>query len=185
MAFVFNAASGSSTANSYVTVAEADDYFAGTLGLSNWTALSAARKQGALVQATNRIDSESFGGQLTDRTQQVLQWPRSYVLTRDTRTSATNTFEVNGYYYRDPVIIPREIKQATFELAYHYIIKDSGEFTVDDNDLETLTSYKVGPLDLGIKDGIKADRLPTKVTNLLKALGANGWLAGQPLRFTA
>jgi len=185
MAFTFNATAGSDSANSYATVQEADDYFAGTLGLSDWSALSLAKKQAVLVQATNRLDCERYGGQLTDRYVQALQWPRAYVLSRDATVNTDNSFDVNSFYYRSPDVIPREVKQAMFEQAYHYILKDAGEYTVDDNDLETLTNYKVGPLDLAIKDGLRADRLPTKVQNLLKAIGPNGWFAGQPLRFTA
>lgn len=185
MAFVFNATPGSATANSYVSVAEADDYFAGTLGLSNWTVLTVQRKQAALVQATNRLDCERYGGQLTDQYTQVLQWPRSYIFSRDSNVNPGTTFDIASFYYRDSNTIPREVKQATFELAYHYVLKDTGEFTMDDNDLETLTSYKVGPLDLGVKDGVKADRIPTKVAALLRALGPNGWMSGQSLRFTA
>jgi len=184
MTFAYDATAGSSTANSYISVAEADDYFAAHLESSFWS-ISAAKKQAALVQATNRIDREKFGGQLTNRIVQKLQFPRSYVLTRDTRTSPVATFETLGYYYRDPNTIPNEIKQATCEMALYLLKRVGGEFTVDDNDLETLSNYKVGPLDLAIKDGIKADRLPTTVQDLLRALGENGWLAGQPLKFTA
>jgi hypothetical protein len=185
MAFVFDAAPGSSTANSYVSVAEADDYFAAHLESSFW-AISAAKKQAALVQATNRIDREKFGGQLTARNTQKLQFPRSYVLSRDSMMVNPDFSDAsNAYYYRNPNTIPHEVEQATCEMALYYLKQISGEYSVDDNDLETLTNYKVGPLDLAIKDGIKADRLPTRVAELLKALGSNGWLAGQSLRYTA
>ena len=185
MAFTFDADTGSSTANSYISVADADDYFAAHLESSFW-AIPAAKKQAALVQATNRIDREKFGGQLTHRNIQRLQFPRSYVLSRDSMMVNPDFNDAyNTYYFRNPDIIPEEVKQATCEMALYYLKQISGEFTVDDNDLETLNNYKVGPLDLAIKDGIKADRLPTRVAQLLKALGSNGWLAGQSLRFTA
>jgi hypothetical protein len=185
MAFVFDPTAGSSTANSYISVADADDYFAAHLESSFW-AISTTKKQAALVQATNRIDREKFGGQLTQRNVQKLQFPRSYVLSRDAAMVNPDFSDAtNGFYFRSPTTIPAEVEQATCEMALYYLKQIGGEFTVDDNDLETLTNYKVGPLDLAIKDGIKADRLPTRVAQLLKALGSNGWLSGQPLRFTA
>lgn len=186
MAFIFDSTSGGANANSYLAVAEADDFFAAHLDSSFWS-ITTTKKQAALVQASNRIDREYFGGQLTQRNTQRMQWPRSYVLTRDSSGSVTPDFNdaLNSYYFRAPTVIPLEIKQATCEMALYYLKQNSGEFTVDDNDLETLTNYKVGPLDLAIKDGIKADRLPTTVQQYLKALGSNGWTSGQPLSFTA
>lgn len=183
--FTFDSTAGGANANSYVSVADADDFFAAHLESSFW-AIPTAKKQAVLVQATNRIDREKFGGQLTQRNTQRLQFPRSYVLSRDTvMVNPDFNDAYNAYYFRNPTTIPLEVKQATCEMALYLLKRASGEFTVDDNDLETLTNYKVGPLDLAIKDGIKADRLPTTVQQYLVALGSNGWLAGQPLRFTA
>ena len=119
--------------------------------------------------ATNRIDAETFQGRRTDLTQS-LQWPRSWVVARD--------FNV------DSDIIPRELKIATFEMALHYLKMKAGEFTVDENDLETLDKYKIGPLDVQIKANIKADRIPTKVKQLLKAIGPHAWSGDSQLAFT-
>ncbi len=185
MAFVFDSTVGGANSNSFVSVSDGDDFFAAHLESDWWTALSTGKKQAALVQATNRIDRERFGGQMTQRFIQRLSFPRLYVVCRDYNISPTDSFAIDGIYYRNPNTIPREVKEATCEMALYYIKQAAGENTVDDNDLETLKNYKVGPLDLAIKDGIKADRLPTKVAELLLAIGPNGWLAGQPLRFTA
>lgn len=182
--FTFDSTVGGANANSYVSVAEADDFFAAHLDSSFWS-IPAAKKQAALVQATNRIDREQFGGQLTDRNTQRLQFPRSYICVRDANVDATFNDAFNSFYFRSPTIIPLELKQATCEMALYLLKRQAGEFSIDDNDLETLTNYKVGPLDLAIKDGVKADRLPTSVQQLLKAIGPNGWLSGQSLKFTA
>lgn len=164
MAFVFDSTAKSATANSYVSVSEADDYFAAHLDSNFWpTALK--DKQAALVMATNRIDAENFQGRRTELTQS-LQWPRSLVVARDSN------------------IIPRELKIATFEMALHYLKMKAGEFTVDENDLETLDKYKVGPLDVQIKSNVKADRIPTKVKQLLKAIGPQAWSGDSQLAFT-
>ena len=164
MAFVFDSTAKSATANSYVSVSEADDYFAAHLD-SNFWPTSLKDKQAALVMATNRIDAETFQGRRTELTQS-LQWPRSWVVARDSN------------------IIPRELKIATFEMALHYLKMKAGEFTVDENDLETLDKYKVGPLDVQIKSNVKADRIPTKVKQLLKAIGPQAWSGDSQLAFT-
>ena len=164
MAFVFDSTAKSATANSYVSVSEADDYFAAHLDSNFWPTAS-KDKQAALVMATNRIDAETFQGRRTELTQS-LQWPRLWVVTRDSN------------------IIPRELKIATFEMALHYLKMKAGEFTVDENDLETLDKYKVGPLDVQIKSNVKADRIPTKVKQLLKAIGPQAWSGDSQLAFT-
>lgn len=128
MAFVFDSTAKSATANSYVSVSEADDYFAAHLDSNFWPTAS-KDKQAALVMATNRIDAETFQGRRTELTQS-LQWPRSWVVAR-------------GSAFVDSDIIPRELKIATFEMALHYLKMKAGEFTVDENDLETLDKYKV------------------------------------------
>lgn len=185
MAFTFDSTVGGGSANSYISVAEADDYFTGHLDSSVWS-IPTAKKQAALVQATNRIDRERFGGQLTHRNTQRLQFPRSYLITRDSQfVNPEFSDAYNSFYFHSPTIIPKEVKQATCEMALYLLKRAAGEFSVDDNDLETLSNYKVGPLDLAIKDGVKADRLPTAVQQLLKAIGPNGWISGQTLRFTA
>lgn len=182
MAFTFDATVGGASANSYVSVSDADDYFAAHLDGSFW-AIPTARKQAALVQATNRLDMEGYEGlPTTDLPGQRLQWPRKYILDRDTdfdgypyvTETATITYTLGGSYLPDNVI-PKELKDATCEMALHYLKQSAGEFSVDDNDLETLSKYKLGPMDFTIRDGIKADRLPTKVKNLLTAIGYMAW----------
>lgn len=175
MAFTFDSTVGSATANSYVSVEEADDYFVGRLATEAWDALSSADKQKALVMATGRIDREPFGGKLSNELTQRLQWPRKSVASRS---------KVVGDV--PDTIIPLELKQATFEQALHYIKQAADDTTtVSDYDLETLTSFKVGPIDVAIKDGIKADRLPTIVKQFLEAIGPNALLTSQGLRFYA
>lgn len=166
MAFTFDSTSGGVSANSYVSTSEADDYFTGHLeGEQWWEPLSSGRKQAALVQSSLRLEQEAFGG-LKDTDTQALSWPRQMVYDRE------------GCDYRDRTVIPPELKIAVYELALYYLKKVSGEFTSDDEDLETLDSYKVGPLDMVFKKGMKADRLPTKVVRQLQSIGPNGWLGG-------
>mgnify|MGYP000249892344 CR=1 FL=1 len=181
MAFVFDSTPKSETANSYVSVAEADDYFAAHLDGNFWPT-DTKSKQAALVMATNRIDSEVFGGRRTDL-DQSLQWPRSWIVARDFNPESQAV--INSVYsaaFLNADVLPRQLKIAAYEQALHYLKMKAGEFTIDENDLETLSTYKVGPLDIGIKDNIKADRLPTKVKQQLKAIGPNAWDGDGALR---
>lgn len=182
MAFTFDSTPKSATANSYVSVSEADDYFAAHLDSEFWPTAS-KDKQAALVMATNRIDSEVFQGRRTDL-DQALQWPRSWVVARDFNPESQAVLGLTyGSAFVDADTIPRELKIATFEMALHYLKMKAGEFTVDENDLETLDKYKIGPLDVQIKGNVKADRLPSKVKRLLQAIGPQAWSGEGPLRF--
>lgn len=183
MAFTFDSTVSGTNANSYISVTQADDFFAAHLDSNYWTGLSTSKKQAALVQATNRIDQESFGGRITVDAQR-LQWPRTFIISRDKDPRAETTAEfIGGAYYRPSNVIYKELIEATCELALFLIKKYQGEFSVDEEDLETLTRYKVGPLDFTIRDGYKVDRLPTKVQHLLTAIGPNAWNGEAPIRY--
>lgn len=62
-------------ANSYVTVAMADDYFNNRLNSDSWTALSNDNKGRALIEAANRIEAYRFHGSPA-WPKQRLKWPR-------------------------------------------------------------------------------------------------------------
>lgn len=189
MAFTFDSTVGTATSNSYLSVSDADDYFAAHLdGPDYWTVLSPAKKQAVLAQSTARIDRERFGGQKTYYGVQRLQWPRNAVVDRNYQADSTYapTFTNTGFYYRDPNTIPLELKQATCEQALYLLKYKAGDAgTVDDYDLETLEGYKIGPIDTQIRAGVKADRLPTTVKDLLKAIGPNAWMGASGISFTA
>lgn len=170
-------------ANSYISVAVADAYFAFHLdGATYWNSLPTVTKQAALVQATNRIDSEQFSGRPT-KDDQRLQFPRSFLVNRNQYPSQTRIQEIGGLYYLPNDRMPKELMDATCEMALAYLKIQAGENTVDENDLETLKSMKIGPIDVTIKDNLKADRLPSKVKALLSAIGTGVWLGSQPLTY--
>jgi len=178
----FDSTLSGSNANSYIPVATADDYFTFHLdGTSYWTSLSTAQKQAALVQATNRIDMEMFGGRPTVDNQR-LQWPRTWIIDRNMNPQ-DQVQDAGGRYYRPNNTIPKELADATCEMALNYLKIQNGDYTVDENDLETLSTYKIGPIDVSIKDNLKADRLPTKVKVLLQAIGPNAWSGNAPITY--
>jgi hypothetical protein len=72
---------GKSDANSYVSVAFADAYFAARNGAA-WALLGTPAKQANLIQATDYIEAtygQSFKGQKATAVQ-ALAWPRKYVV---------------------------------------------------------------------------------------------------------
>jgi len=65
--------------NSYVSVADADAYFAERLHSSRWENASPAEKEKALIMATRSLDAAfNFFGVVADESQK-LAWPRAYV----------------------------------------------------------------------------------------------------------
>lgn len=176
----FDSTLSGTAANSYIDVATADAFFTLHLDGSYWTALPTATKQAALVQATNRLDMEVFGGRPAVDGQR-LQWPRSFIVDRN--QDYDDRVSVGGNYYISSTVQPKELQDAVCEMALHLLKIKEGDFTVDENDLETLQSYKVGPIDVTIKPNLRADRLPSKVKSLLKAIGLNAWAGEKPLTY--
>ena len=60
---------------SYLTVPEADTYFANTLRSATWTSFSLADKTAAIFEATRLIENLNFTGEKADP-DQALQFPR-------------------------------------------------------------------------------------------------------------
>ena len=102
MAAVINATLSSATANSYVTLAEANTYFETVPDSATWDDKTEDQKNRSLISATRWIDSLNFYGDRCDN-DQALKWPRNN-------------------YHVDRVelvcnVIPADIKYATYELA--------------------------------------------------------------------
>jgi len=97
---------GSSTANSYLSVAAATDLADLKLGTTQWSAASADNRGRALIQATMALDALQWIGTKATTTQALL-WPR-----QDASC---------GEKAYDNATIPTEIKQACFDLAEHLL----------------------------------------------------------------
>ena len=93
---------GAANANSYLSVAAADDLADDYLGPLNWTAATTDNKGRALITATRYLDQlEWLGSRAT--TTQSLAWPRSGA-------------ECGEWSFEDDEI-PAPIRQAAFDLA--------------------------------------------------------------------
>ena len=102
MAATINATLKSSTANSYVTLAEADTYFETVPDSTTWDNKTDDQKNRSLISATRWIDSLNFYGDRCDN-DQALKWPR-------------NNYHVDQVELTCSAI-PADIKYATYELA--------------------------------------------------------------------
>ena len=92
----------SATANSYVTLAEANTYFETVPDSTTWDNKTDDQKNRALISATRWIDSLNFYGDRCDDGQ-ALKWPR-------------NNYEVDNVELACTAI-PKDIKYAQYELS--------------------------------------------------------------------
>lgn len=113
MAVVIVATVGSASANSFVTLAQAQTYVDGRLNIDLWTAATTDSQNRALVEATRELCNRDYIGRRVDSTQ-VLEWPRWYAVNPDA--------PIGGVTYYSTTIIPDRIKDATCELALQFII---------------------------------------------------------------
>ena len=102
MAATITATLSSATANSYVTLAEANTYFETVPDSSTWTNKTDDQKNRSLISATRWIDSLVFYGDRCDNGQ-ALKFPR-------------NNYEVDDVELNCS-LIPNNIKYAQYELA--------------------------------------------------------------------
>lgn len=109
MALIVEDGTGKSDAESYASVAQADQYHVG-LGNSDWSALDTTQKEQALRRASEYLQQVYAGRWAGYRTTdaQALDWPRSYV-PREATASGT------GYYPSNQ--IPVDLIKASAELA--------------------------------------------------------------------
>jgi hypothetical protein len=120
--------------NSYVTVAEADAYFADRLDSSSWSSADATDKAKALISASAQLDRMNYGGVAVSTTQK-LAFPRRI----------RYLDPVQGCYV-DMSEIPQRFLNAVFEQALHLLsnegmLSDSGtvqSISIDVIQLDTI-----------------------------------------------
>lgn len=154
MAIEIIATAKGATSNSYVTLAEANSYFEGRSDASAWeSGPTDDTKNRALVTATNRLEQQDYFGTPTDSDQR-LKWPR------------VGTYDQDGRYH-DQDVVPRPVKEATYELALAII---GGDLELADTGLEGFRMVEVGPLSVEPNHGRKSGALPDQVRRILVGL---------------
>lgn len=154
----------------------ANDYFALHPKESLWTGLSDTEKKQYLTRASVRLDQERFGGRKSN-TNQRLQWPRLWIISRNYEEDFHVRFEfTGGDYYQSAKYLPKEIEEACFELALFYVEewKEETEL-VSRREQERMESYTIGPLSVKMRKW-KEEKLPDTVRRLLLAAGQNAWI---------
>jgi len=156
-----NATLSASDANSYVTRADADAYFADRMHSSAWTALDDAVKDSLLVTSSQMLDwyINWKGDKAT--VAQSMQWPR------------TGAIRPDGTEIDDDVL-PPEVKTAVYEQALVSIETDR----MTDDPLAGIGQLRAGSL--MIKAGAEkpndtnADAVPDQIYRILSDLYNQG-----------
>jgi hypothetical protein len=157
MAFTFVVETGAGLANatSYVSVAEADDYF--TIDpnfFATWDALTQTNQEYLLAWATRLLDQKVEWKGCPSTEVQALRWPRTYVYDRDDRMI-------------EPDEMPKQLKEAVFEFAKYLHENDP---TVG-QDIDYLKSMRVDVIELEWQDNAAQSAFPTLLGNIIVPLG--------------
>jgi len=178
MAIAINATVGSASANSYLTLAAAQeiiDGFVQDADVTAWASATTDQKNRALFTATQRLDRERFlGARATDT--QALQWPRTGVRKPDTyiNTYAVGfPFRITTDYYTDTEI-PQQVQYAQVVLATYLNNNPDG---IGLRGLEDYKNVKIGSIDVTPNLGYGAvgvDKVPPLMERYLTGLRISG-----------
>lgn len=165
MAVVIDETVGGASANSFVSLAEADAYMESRLNASTWeSSASTDDKNRALVEATRMLDTLAWAGRTAADTQ-ALAWPRDWVVDPDSPTQ--------DYFDNDE--LPQRLKDATMELAFQFIKAGTTDVAARDTKLdvvsETIDVISKTYAPHGRPDGVR--RYP-RVWGLIAPLMARG-----------
>ena len=177
MAISIVATVGSATANSYITLSDAQDIIDGLIeddDVTAWASATTDQKNRALYTATQRIDRERFLGARAANTQ-ALQWPRDGVRKPDTYI---NTYAV-GFPFRittdyfTSTEIPDQIKKAQVVLAVYLNNNPAG---LGLSGLEDYNRVGVGGVAVqpNFSGAIGADRVPPMFERYFTGLRISG-----------
>ena len=177
MAVTIDATAGGASANSYMTLAQADAYVEAMISssdVSKWSTGTDDTRNRALTAAAQRLDRERFlGARATDT--QSLQWPRTGVRKPDTYVNTYATgfpFRISEDYFTDTEI-PDQIKRAQIELAVYLHNNPDG---ISLSGLNDFKKVKVGTLEVTPdKTGaVGADHVPPLFERYLTGLRISG-----------
>ena len=177
MAVTIDATVGGASANSYITLSDAQDIIDGFVEDADVTAWGSAtddQKNRALYTATQRLDRERFiGARATDT--QALQWPRTGVRKPDTYVNTYATgfpFRISDDYFTDEEI-PDQVKRAQVVLAVYLNNNKDG---IGLSGLEDYKRVKLGNIEVEPdKTGaVGADRVPPLLERYLTGLRISG-----------
>ena len=132
MAATIDATLKGTSANSYVTLTEANSYFETVPDSSTWTNKTDDQKNRALISATRWIDSFVYYGERCDENQ-ALKFPR-------------NNYQVDGVELACSAT-PNNIKYAQYELA-RALANDTGAITGTTGTGGNFSEVKLGDIEV-------------------------------------
>lgn len=139
------------SADSYISLTGAKDYFAARPHSEDWDGLKDdGAKESVLVMATRLLDDLRWVG--VKATDSALRWPRSYVSDRDDQQLADNT-------------IPVFLERATAELAMHLSATDSTRET----EMKEFSKLSAGPIKIDFN--IESRDNPVIPKNVMRIIG--------------
>ncbi len=145
MSVTFDATVGGGSTNTYVSLEDADDYFAKRTGSGPWDSANTETRQKALMDVARRMDRIRWTGEKTSEAQ-ALEWPRA------------------GVYLFDALVlenaIPDRVQDAACELALWLL---SG----GDSPLEGVQSFSVGGLSMSLSGVDPGGAFPPAVDRLI------------------
>ena len=177
MAVTIDATAGDASANSYLTLSDAQAIVDGMVedaDVTAWASATTDQKNRALYTATQRLDRERFlGARATDT--QALQWPRTGVRKPDTYVNTYATgfpFRISDDYFTDTEI-PDQVKRAQVVLAVYLNNNKDG---IGLSGLEDFKNVQIGSLNVTPdKTGaVGADRVPPLLERYLTGLRISG-----------
>lgn len=177
MAVTIDATAGDASANSYITLSDAQAIVDGMVedaDVTAWASATDDQKNRALYTATQRLDRERFIGAKATNTQ-ALQWPRTGVRKPDTYVNTYATgfpFRISEDYFSETEI-PDQVKRAQVVLAVYLNNNKDG---IGLSGLEDFKSVQIGSLNVTPdKTGaVGADRVPPLLERYLTGLRISG-----------
>ena len=177
MAVTIDATAGGASANSYLTLADAQAIVDGVgedADVTAWASATTDQTNRALYTATQRLDRERFIGARATNTQ-ALQWPRTGVRRPDTYVNTYSVgfpFRISEDYFSETEI-PDQIKRAQIELAVYLHNNTDGISLSGLNDFKNVQigSLNVTPDKTG---AVGADHVPPMFERYLTGLRISG-----------
>ena len=177
MAVTIDATAGDASANSYITLSDAQAIVDGMVedaDVTAWASATDDQKNRALYTATQRLDRERFIGAKATNTQ-ALQWPRTGVRRPDTYVNTYSTgfpFRISEDYFSETEI-PDQVKRAQVVLAVYLNNNKDG---IGLSGLEDFKNVQLGSLNVTPdKTGaVGADRVPPLLERYLTGLRISG-----------
>ena len=157
MAFTFTVEDGTGItgANSYVSVAEADDYYVvDTNFAATWADLDTSEKEARLAWASRVLDQKVVWAGVKAVETSGLRWPRQGAIDRD------------GVEIEDN-IVPVQVKQAALEMLK---VLTSSDLTAGQN-IDYLKELRVDVIELIWQDRQGQSNIPNIINELLRGIG--------------